>query len=70
LVVYGHNKYDVGNWRVPRHKASAAPYVDSYKNAFPPSESVEEWDARNLLYSLTFNIGNAQYILGSRQRQV
>ena len=30
----------------------------------------EDWDARNLLYSLTFNIGNMVYIPGSAQRQV
>jgi protein-ribulosamine 3-kinase len=34
------------------------------------SEPVEDWDARNLLYSLTFNIGNTIYIPGSQQRQV
>ncbi|KAI1663180.1 hypothetical protein L13192_12773, partial [Pyrenophora tritici-repentis] len=31
---------------------------------------MEDWDARNLLYSLTFNIGNTIYIPGSQQRQV
>ncbi|KAI9653690.1 MAG: hypothetical protein M1831_005718 [Alyxoria varia] len=30
----------------------------------------EDWDARNLLYSLTFNIGNTIYIPGSQQRDV
>ena len=33
----------------------------------PPED---DWDARNILYSLTFNIGNTIYIPGSSQRQV
>ncbi|KAI1669888.1 Fructosamin-kin multi-domain protein [Pyrenophora tritici-repentis] len=51
---YGHNEYDTGNWRAPRHRL----------------KPMEDWDARNLLYSLTFNIGNTIYIPGSQQRQV
>jgi hypothetical protein len=33
------------------------------------TDKVEDWDARNLLYSLTFSIGNAIYVLGSIQKQ-
>ncbi|KAK4169568.1 hypothetical protein QBC43DRAFT_354843 [Cladorrhinum sp. PSN259] len=67
---YGHNEYDTGNWRAPRHKLSQEAYIRSYKEHFPPSEPVEDWDARNLLYSLPYNIGNAIYVPGSTQRQV
>ena len=45
-------------------------YIRNYKLRFAPSEPVEDWDARNLLYSLTFNIGNTIYIPGSTQRVV
>lgn len=45
-------------------------YIRNYKLRFAPSEPVEDWDARNLLYSLTFNIGNTIYIPGSTQRLV
>ena len=34
------------------------------------SYSEEDWDARNLLYSLRFNIGTAILIPGCNQRQV
>ena len=34
------------------------------------SDAEEDWDARNLLYSLTFNIGNAIYIPESTQKPV
>ena len=30
----------------------------------------EDWDARNLLYSLLYNIGNALYIPNSDQKEV
>ncbi|OAF56249.2 hypothetical protein VC83_06676 [Pseudogymnoascus destructans] len=67
---YGHNVYDTGNWRAPRHRLSNLAYIKNYKKCFPVSEPEEDWDARNLLYSLTFNIGNTIYIPGSSQRQV
>ncbi|TQS33569.1 hypothetical protein Golomagni_06082 [Golovinomyces magnicellulatus] len=66
--LYGHNEYDIGNWRAPRHRLSDKAYVQSYKTFFPISEPVEDWDARNLLYSLPYNIGNALYVPGSNQR--
>jgi protein-ribulosamine 3-kinase len=67
---YGHNEYDTGNWRAPRHRLSNRAYIRNYKRNFLVSEPVEDWDARNLLYSLTFNIGNTIYTPGSQQRQV
>ncbi|KAL8951205.1 MAG: hypothetical protein Q9222_002808 [Ikaeria aurantiellina] len=35
---YGHNEYDIGNWRAPRHQLSNAAYVEGYKRRMPPSE--------------------------------
>ncbi|KAI9688768.1 MAG: hypothetical protein M1822_001125 [Bathelium mastoideum] len=67
---YGHNEYDTGNWRAPRHRLSNKSYIRNYKRHFPVSEPAEDWDARNLLYSLTFNIGNTIYIPSSSQKQV
>lgn len=67
---YGHNEYDTGNWRASRHRLSAEMYIKEYKTHFPESPPEEDWDARNILYSLTFNIGNTIYIPGSSQRRV
>jgi len=67
---YGHNEYDTGNWRAPRHKLSDRAYIEEYLMHFPALEPVGDWDARNRLYSLSFNIGNALYVPGSEQRQV
>lgn len=67
---YGHNEYDTGNWRAPRHRLSNKSYIENYERQFPVSKPFEDWDARNLLYSLPFNIGNTIYIAGSEQREV
>ncbi|KAJ5958774.1 uncharacterized protein N7479_005924 [Penicillium vulpinum] len=67
---YGHNEYDVGDWRAPRHRLSSKVYVHSYKRHFTVSEPVDDWDGRNLLYSLRFNIGTAILIPGCNQREV
>ena len=67
---YGHNEYDTGNWRAPRHRLSDKTYIEEYKSLFPVSPPEDDWDACNILYSLTFNLGNAIYIPGSSQRQV
>jgi fructosamine-3-kinase len=67
---YGHNEYDTGNWRAPRHWLSDKAYTQCYKAKFPVSEPAEDWDARNLVYSLVFNIGNLINIPGSKQREM
>jgi fructosamine-3-kinase len=38
---YGHNEYDVGNWRAPRHRLSSRVYVRNYKRHFAVSEPGE-----------------------------
>ena len=35
---YGHNEYDIGNWRAPRHRLSCKAYVETYKKHYPVSE--------------------------------
>lgn len=70
LRVHPTDEYDTGNWRAPRHRLSHPDYIRNYKLRYPPSEPVEDWDARNLLYSLTFNMGNIYQIPGSTQRPV
>ncbi|CEJ86011.1 hypothetical protein VHEMI03983 [[Torrubiella] hemipterigena] len=67
---YGHNEYDIGNWRAPRHDLSNPAYLANYENHLPKSEPVEEWGVRNILYSLPYNIGNAAFVPDSVQRPV
>ena len=35
---YGHNEYDTGNWRAPRHRLSNKAYIKNYKLHYPMSE--------------------------------
>lgn len=35
---YGHNEYETGNWRAPRHRLSSKVYMKNYKRYFPISE--------------------------------
>lgn len=35
---YGHNEYDAGNWRAPRHRLSDKAYIRNYKRHVPVSE--------------------------------
>lgn len=65
-----HNEHDTGNWRAPRHNLSGKAHIENYELHFPVSEPVEDWDARNQLYSLPYNLGNAIYVPGSSRRQV
>ncbi|KAF2962994.1 hypothetical protein GQX73_g10578 [Xylaria multiplex] len=67
---YGHNEYEMGNWRAARHRLSDKLYIENYKRHFPVSEPKEEWDDRNLLYSLRYDLGAAILIPGCDQRQV
>ncbi|KDB23120.1 hypothetical protein H109_04938 [Trichophyton interdigitale MR816] len=66
---YGHNEYDIGNWRALRHRLSEPRYVESYKKNFEPSEPKDDWNGRNLLYSLRFNTGTSILIDKCGQRE-
>jgi hypothetical protein len=64
-----HNEYEIGNWRAPRHRLSNETYIRNYKRNFPVSEPEEEWDARNLLYSLRYDLATFIHYPGSNLRQ-
>ncbi|WEW55098.1 hypothetical protein PRK78_000526 [Emydomyces testavorans] len=67
---YAHNEYEIGNWRAPRHRLSDKVYVKNYRRFFPISEPEDDWDDRNLLYSLRFDLGAAVLIPGCNLRQI
>ncbi|KAL8692414.1 MAG: hypothetical protein Q9218_002565 [Villophora microphyllina] len=56
---YGHNEYDLGHWSAERHLMSREDYINSYKEVFPPSAPVQDFEARHLLYTMTFNLMHA-----------
>lgn len=36
--LYGHNEYDTGNWRAPRHRLSKQAYIETYEKYVPASK--------------------------------
>ncbi|KAJ4291592.1 hypothetical protein N0V88_006192 [Collariella sp. IMI 366227] len=66
---FAHNEYEIGNWRAVRHRLSASAYVKNYLREFRASEPAEEWDDRNLLYSLRFDLGTS-ILIPCNQREI
>jgi len=52
---YAHNEYELGPWRPTRHKMGK-PYVQRYCRHFPISAPEEDFDDRNALYCIRFNL--------------
>ena len=65
-MFYGHNEYEVGTWRTV-FVAFDESYRKQYRLHFPPSEPAEEWDDRNRLYSIPFNITHSAGWLGAAE---
>lgn len=65
-IFYGHNEYEVGAWRTV-FVAFDESYRRQYMLHFPPSEPTEEWDDRNRLYSIPFNITHSAGWLGAAE---
>ena len=53
---YGHNEMEIGDWRCPYNKINAKVYTQTYLKKFGMSEPTEEWDDRNRLYSVYYDI--------------
>ena len=53
---YGHNEMETGNWRCYYNKIASPVYISTYLRFNPPSEPESEWEDRNRLYSVYFNI--------------
>ncbi|KAI0967868.1 Fructosamine kinase-domain-containing protein [Xylaria arbuscula] len=53
---YAHNEMEVGDWRCHYNKIHNKAYTKSYLQHHPPSEPREEWEDRNRLYSIYYNI--------------
>lgn len=63
-VMYAHNEYELGMWRLDVMRIGA-PHFKQYLRRFPPSEPAEQWDDRNLLYSLKFALAHSSGWQGS-----
>ncbi|KAL4968577.1 Fructosamine kinase-domain-containing protein [Aspergillus stella-maris] len=52
---YAHHEYELAPWRPRRHKIGK-PYVTEYLKHFPMSEPAADFDDRNSLYCVRFNL--------------
>ncbi|OCL02753.1 hypothetical protein AOQ84DRAFT_348674 [Glonium stellatum] len=52
---YAHNEYELGNWRPERNKFSRS-YFTAYHSHIPKSAPEGDYDDRNALYSMRFNL--------------
>ncbi|KAK4161153.1 Fructosamine/Ketosamine-3-kinase [Cladorrhinum sp. PSN259] len=52
---YAHNEYELGNWRPERNQFTAR-YFKEYHSHIPKAEPPEDYDDRNALYALRFNL--------------
>ncbi|KAM7201774.1 Fructosamine/Ketosamine-3-kinase [Naviculisporaceae sp. PSN 640] len=55
---YGHNEYELGNWRPERNRFTKECF-DAYHTHVPKSEPVEDYDDRIKLYEMRFNLNAA-----------
>ncbi|KAK2758997.1 hypothetical protein FQN54_003095 [Arachnomyces sp. PD_36] len=52
---FAHNEYELGNWRPARNKFTRS-YFDAYHSHIPKSFPETDYDDRNALYSMRFNL--------------
>ncbi|GKZ77740.1 hypothetical protein AnigIFM56816_000523 [Aspergillus niger] len=53
---YAHNEMETANWRCNYNKIHDQVYTRTYLRHFAPSEPEQEWDDRNRMYSVYYNI--------------
>jgi protein-ribulosamine 3-kinase len=62
---WGHNEYDIAIWRVARYHMRR--FIQEYFNYYPCSPPTEDWDDRNLLYSLRADLHDSIMYPGTRR---
>lgn len=53
---YAHNEMEIGDWRCYYNKIHNEVYTRKYLRHFEPSEPKEEWDDRNRMYCIYYNV--------------
>ena len=53
---YAHNETEIGDWRCAYNKIHDEIYTRTYLQHYGPSEPHEEWDDRNRMYSIYYNV--------------
>jgi protein-ribulosamine 3-kinase len=53
---YAHNEMEIGDWRCHYNKIHNRIFTKTYLKHYPPSEPKEEWDDRNRMYCIYYNV--------------
>ena len=53
---YAHHEMEIGDWRSHYNKIHNKIYTRIYLRHYGPSEPIEEWDDRNRMYSIYYNV--------------
>jgi fructosamine-3-kinase len=53
---YAHNEMEVADWRCPYNKINSKVYTRTYLRLYGMSEPTDEWDDRNRMYSVYYDI--------------
>lgn len=53
---YAHNEMEIGDWRCHYNKIHNKVYTRTYLKHYGPSEPREEWDDRNRMYCIYYNV--------------
>ena len=67
---YAHNEEEIGMWRCERHKIKSKVYKREYLKNFTMSEPADEWDDRNRLYGIKFNMFHSAHHTGQSSRNL
>ncbi|MCJ1384478.1 hypothetical protein MMC17_007595 [Xylographa soralifera] len=64
-AMYAHNEFELGMWRREIVRFGNT-YTEHYLRNYPPSEPVEQWDDRNRLYSIKYNLAHSIALPGTK----
>ena len=53
---YAHNEMEIGDWRCPYNKVNHKIYTKTYLRNYGMSEPTEEWDDRNRMYCVYYDM--------------
>lgn len=62
---YAHNEKEIGIWRCDHHQMKSKEYIKQYLKHFEPDEPTEEFEDRNLLYSVQTKFMNCGHMPGT-----
>lgn len=65
---YAHNEFEIGMWRRDAVRFGKA-HIRQYLRFMPPSEPREQWDDRNRLYSIKYDLVHAVNLPGTSPSQ-